>query len=449
VKPHLSRQTAEASVQTLLKAGDRLSTEISKATVVVEEILGEGAQGEIYPARLGTGRVAVKWYKPQWIKVDQGLRERLRETIRRDPPSPRFLWPMDVVVSADKPGFGYVMPYRESRFQDFSLIISGQVHASFRTLATAGLQTAEGYPHLHAKGLCYVDVSAGNIALDPDTGEVRICDCDNVDVNGRGMLSKISGTEGFMAPEIVQVQAYPTRQSDLWSLAVLLFWAFVKNHPLQGRKEYDCEVLTKADELRLWGPEALFIFDPEDKSNEPVPEYNIDALRYWQIYPEYLRALFTRAFTDGIRDPQHGRVLENEWREALAQLRDSIMTCHDCSAQNFYDGSVTHRCWNCGEPLDTLRLIVLPGGAVVMEEGAALYAHHLDARRTPDASAPIARVVRRRAEPTDLIGLENGTKDPWRVVLPLGEERSVGPGVCVGLHPKIRILMGNAEAKII
>src|SRR5271163_775672 len=210
-------------------------------------MLGEGAQGEIYAARLGADRVAVQWYKPQWIKVDQGLRDRLHETIRRDPPSPRFLWPVDLVVSASKPGFGYVMPFREPRFQDFSLIISGQAHASFRTLATAGLQTAEGYLHLHAKGLCYVDVSAGNIALDPDVGEVRICDCDNVDVNGRGMLSKVSGTEGFMAPEIVQVQAYPTRQSDLWSLAVLLFWAFVKNHPLHGRKEYNCEILTKAD----------------------------------------------------------------------------------------------------------------------------------------------------------------------------------------------------------
>jgi serine/threonine protein kinase len=436
-------------VETLLNPGEKLRTEMLSQSVTIEKFVGEGTQGEVSLADMGGRQVAVKWYKPEYIKIDKQLRERLRRASSREPPSQRFLWPEDIVVSTDKPGFGYVMPLRESRFSDFDYVIAEELKVSLRTLTTASLQTAEGYQRLHALGLCYVDVSPGNIALDPTTGEVRICDCDNVDVNGTGKSSIISGTEGFMAPEIVQMKGYPNRQSDLWSLAVLLFWAFVKNHPLLGRREYDCTVLTKSDQMRLWGEEARFVFDPDDESNRPVPGYNTGALTYWPIYPGFLRELFTRAFTLGIRDPQSGRVYENEWRDAMAQLRDSIVTCPHCAAENFCDEGPPARCWSCKEELAPPRRILLPGGAsVVMEEGAALYPHHLDTTLLPDSSMPIARVVR-HAQRRDLIGLENGTQAPWRVILPNAQERTVAPRGCVGINPNVQIVFGAIKAEIV
>ena len=444
----IPRLAAETLLRAHLKPGERLLTEISNETVVAERYLAEGTQGEIYLATLGARQVVVKWYKPGWIKLDSGLRARLAATSRRDPPCPRFLWPEEIVVSADRAGFGYYMPYREQRFCDFDFVISQQIKPSQRALTNAGLQTAEGYLHLHAPGLCYIDVSAGNIALDPHSGDVRICDCDNVDVNGRGMLAKILGTDGFMAPEIVQGLAYPNRLSDLWSLAVLLFWAFVKNHPLSGRLEYDCAVLTKADQYRLWGADAHFIFDPDDASNAPVPGYNDAALTYWPIYPDFVRQLFTRAFTAGIRHPRQ-RVYENEWIEAMAQLRDCVATCPHCAAENFYDDSRPQRCWNCREPLAPPRRLVLPGATVVLEEGAALYPHHLDRTRIADSSAPIARVVRHSEDRADVLGLENGTATPWQVTLPNGEQRTVNPGECVRVYPRLRIAFGTTVADIL
>ena len=230
---------------------------------------------------------------------------------------------------------------------------------------------------------------------------------------------------------------------------MLLFWAFVKNHPLLGRREYDLNVLTRADQLRLWGPEALFIFDPKNSSNEPVPGYNDGALTYWPIYPEFLRQLFTRAFTDGIHDPQHGRVFENEWRDAMAQLRDAVVTCPHCGGESFSDEGKRQNCWRCGTALAAPRRVVLPNATVVMEEGAALYPHHLDHALLPDSSKPIARVIRRHKERGDLIGLENGTNEAWRVILPHGEERTVEPRSCVGIHPQVQILFGKAKAQIV
>jgi eukaryotic-like serine/threonine-protein kinase len=435
-------------VETLLSPGDNLRAESLGQSVRIEEFLAEGTQGEIYRAEMSGREVAVKWYKPEWIKIDPQLLDRLKRTSSREPPNPRFLWPEAIVAHAEKSGFGYVMPYREPRFRDFDYVISEELKVSLRTLANAFLQTAEDYELLHAPGLSYVDVSAGNISLDPATGEVRICDCDNVDVNGTGMYSVISGTDGFMAPEIVQVLDYPNRQSDLWSLAVLIFWAFVKNHPLLGRREYDCLVFSPKDQLRLLGPEALFIFDPTDPSNRPVPGYNKGALLYWPIYPEFMRELFVRAFTSGIRNPQGGRVYEGEWRDAMAQLRDSIATCPHCDAENFCDGDTPHQCWRCQKELAPPRRIVLSGASVVMEDGAALYPYHVDPARHPDSSAPVARVVR-HPQRRDLLGLENRMQAPWRVILPDQKELTVPPGGCVGLNPRVQIAFGANMAEIV
>lgn len=61
--------------------------------------------------------------------------------------------------------------------------------------------------------------------FDPDTGDVLICDNDNVSANGIDN-SSVYGTPRFMAPEIVMGQAKPSRNTDLYSLAVLLFYMF-------------------------------------------------------------------------------------------------------------------------------------------------------------------------------------------------------------------------------
>jgi hypothetical protein len=425
-----------------------LHTEEKNIPIQVQEFAGSGTQGEVYAAEMQGQRIAVKWYKPGWLACDPMLRTRLREASRRGPPDPRFLWPTDIVTAAELPGFGYAMPWREDRFREFREVICDRVRPSFRALATAGLQAAESYQRFHLLGFCYVDVSPGNIAFDLDTGEVRISDCDNVDVSGRGCRSAVSGTEGFMAPEIVQNQADPSISTDLWSLAVLLFWAFLRNHPLQGRREYEHQILTNELELRLWGSEALFIFDEGDHSNRPVEGYNIGALLFWPIFPQFLRDLFQKAFTTGIRKPEE-RIMEREWRGALARLRDAILCCPDCGQENFYDDAMLgQRCWSCGQELPVPRRIVINSSQIVAENGAGVFRHHLDPRRTPDSAPSIARLVRSSRD-AHHVEIHNCEAMAWRAILPRGEERRVAPGECIGLQAGVRIVFGDVEAEII
>lgn len=111
-----------------------------------------------------------------------------------------------------------------------------RVEPTFRALATAGFELADGFFQLHAKGLCYRDISFGNVFFHPETGRVAICDNDNVSVDGAG-TSGVLGTPRFMAPEIVRGEAEPSTQTDLFSLSVLLFHIFMVHHPLEGKRE--------------------------------------------------------------------------------------------------------------------------------------------------------------------------------------------------------------------
>ena len=188
--------------------------------------------------------------------------------------------------------------------------------------------------------------------FDPDTGEVLICDNDNVGID-KGSEAGVLGTPRFMAPEVVRGEALPSTQTDLFSLGVLLFYMFMVHHPLEGRKEASIRCFDLPAMNKLYGTEPLFIFDPDDASNRPVRGYHDNALEFWPIYPQFLRNLFTKVFTEGIRDPQHGRVRETEWRSAMARLHDSIIYCPSCGMENFYDLDTLRAygklspCWSC------------------------------------------------------------------------------------------------------
>jgi serine/threonine protein kinase len=210
-----------------------------------------------------------------------------------------------------------------------------RIEPSFRALATAGFQLADAFLELHAKGLCYCDISWGNVFLDPKLGDIVICDNDNVIVNGE--KPAILGTPEFMAPEIVRGEVLPSIDTDKFSLAVLLFYLFFVDHPLKGKKEAAIKCFDLPARTKLFGTEPVYVFDSLDDSNRPVPGLHDNALAFERVYPTYLKKLLEKAFTVGIRDPGHGRVTENEWRSAMVRLGDSILYCGHCGAETFYD----------------------------------------------------------------------------------------------------------------
>jgi DNA-binding helix-hairpin-helix protein with protein kinase domain len=434
----------------ILQQGQTVETEPSGLTCVVETMLGAGTQGQVYRVVVAGSPFALKWYLPASATSKQ--RAALHVLIRSGAPNDRFLWPMEVASAPGAEGFGYLMRLRDGRYKGFADLMTRRAEPTFRALATACLELAHSYLQLHNKGLCYRDISFGNVFFDPQTGDVLICDNDNVTVNGTTDAA-VAGTQRFMAPEVVRGEACPSTQTDLFSLAVLLFYMLMVHHPLEGKKELAIKCLDAPAMNKLYGSDPLFIFDPRNLSNAPVPGYHDNAIAFWAIYPQFLRDLFTVSFTDGIRDPQNGRIRESQWRAAMVRLRDAIIYCSGCGVENFYDADAlraaqTTHCWACQQkPQLPPRIRIGKDVIVALNKDTRLYPHHVDGAKPYDFSRPVAEVTRHPRDP-GIWGLKNLSDGKWVCTTGNGANREVERGRSVALASGTKIDFGTAQGEI-
>jgi len=436
-------------VNQIFNNGQQAWLESSGQPCTVDDFLGGGGQGEVYRVHIGQDEFALKWYFPN--SATPGQRASLEALVRIGPPAATFLWPIELVSSKQHSGFGYLMPLCPANYIGLVDVMNGQVDPSFHVLVNSALYLSDSFLKLHAKGLCYCDISFGNIFFRAESGDISICDNDNVGVDGQ-TDSGVLGTPRFMAPEIVINASKPSTRTDLYSLSVLLFYVFMMHHPLEGKRESDVACLDLPAMQRLYGIDPIFIYDPEDDTNRPVPGLHDNALVFWPLYPEFFRRIITKAFTDGLRDPINGRVRESEWRSALIRLRDCIYYCPHCGSENFFDEEAAHAghattCWSCqqvtGEPLR----LNFGRGVVILNQDTKLFAHHLDATRRNDFSTPMAEVAQHPQRP-EIWGIRNLGEKPWVSTNPQGQSFEVGPGRSVSLMAGTRIHFGNTEAVV-
>ena len=446
----------------LLKTGDMVRTQTTGLAYIVEKYLGGGGQGEIYRVRDRRGyakrnktdeTLALKWYFPHYLRTDPNLQDRLGKAVDKGPPSNRFLWPQELILDAKRPSFGYIMPLRDDRFVGITDLVTRRAVPSFRALVTAGFELAHNYRQLHAQGCSYHDISFGNVFFDPKNGEVRICDNDNVSIDGDGS-SAIEGTVGFMAPEIVRGEASPSTQTDLFSLAVLLFYMLVNHHPLEGAREAQIHCLDLLAKTRLYGGDPLFIFDPSDDSNRPLPGHHDNALKLWPLYPGFVHDLFTKAFTVGLHNPGF-RVRESQWTKALVRLRDSIFYCTNCGVENFYDpkalrnsGGNSKSCWGCNSPYRVPpRLRIDRDEVVMLNHDTLLYPHHFYTERGYEFDAPVAEVTQHPRN-SRVWELRNRSTHKWVSQDSDGQFSDIEPGQSVKLSTGLRIQFGSREGEV-
>lgn len=417
------------------------------------KFLGGGGQGEVYRGRWADRDVAVKWYFQHTATAEQLAALELL----LDPaacPGDRFLWPLDIVKADGVQGFGYIMPLRDARFKGLIDLICRRVDPKYTALVRAGSELADGFRSLHLRGLCYRDISWGNAFLDPKTGEVLICDNDNVAAN-KTKTTGVLGTPDYMAPELVRGEAMPSRQTDLHSLAVLLFYMFFGCHPLTGKKVLAIRCWDAPAREKLFGREPLFMFDPTDSSNEavsrsqdPTGEAGANALLTWPIFPAFFKEPFVKTFTVGLRDPENGRTGGTEWRKVMAKLRDSVYYCR-CGAENFFDatGPALRKCWACrGTTTPPMRLLLVDT-VVMLNHDTEVFPHHVSTTTDLDYSAPLGRVVP-HPQRADTWGLQNLSSSNWVITVTGAQPKDVPPGRSVVLAPSTRIQFGAITAEV-
>lgn len=427
-----------------LKAGTFLTSESSTKYKVIS-LLGAGGQGEVYDVESGGKHYALKWYFKHMATREQ--KAILDNLVAKGSPDASFLWPQDIIFKSYGESFGYIMPLRPKNFKSIVDMMKRRAEPSFYSLCRAAYNLTNGYQKLHSMGYSYRDISFGNLFFNPDNGDVLICDNDNVSANGLDN-SSIYGTPRFMAPEIVVGKAKPSRNTDLYSLAVLLFYMFMMGHPLEGKLEADIKCMDIHAMNKLYGTHPVFIYDPKDKSNRPVRGYQDNVLIYWDLYPQALRDLFTQSFTEGLTSPNK-RVTEKKWLETFANLMTGIISCPKCGAEVFYDETkaaqgVAHTCWNCNCAVQMPASIVIGKSKVLLHKNAKLYAHHL--YDDYDMNTVVGSVVQNPNNPS-LWGIKNESKENWTYIKPDGMQLAIAVGKSAAIAKDTKINFGRVTGE--
>lgn len=410
------------------------------------KLLGSGNQGEVWLSKFDGKPVAVKVFHPHTDTRTQ--RQIIERLVAMGAPAKYFLWPMFLVEDASAGTYGYAMDLREKRFRPLEDFMARRIVPSFRALLTACWQLADGFLQLHTRGLCYRDISFANIFFDPTVGDVRICDNDNVDVSG-AKPGGVLGTQRFMAPEVVRREEFPSDQTDRYSLAVLLFYLLMGGHPLDGEREASIRCLDVPALEKLYGFQPLYIFDPNDSSNRPRRGLHDNPIAFYPLYPSPLKELFLRSFTEGLHYPPK-RVLESEWRKALARAIDSLLPCA-CGAENFYDSGAQQskeagKCWSCGKALSLPPRIRIGDHEVILTRETRLYGYHIGT--VQDDGSPIGEISQSPYNPA-LLGIRNLTSEAWTLTRPDGSIIDVPPGRSAPILAGNKINFGPATGEIL
>lgn len=379
------------------------------ATIVKE--LGRGGQGIVYLVEVGGEQKALKWY----INApDDKFYRNIEHNILAGAPSDAFLWP-EYLTEKQQGSYGYIMRLRPSNYHEFGHFLLAKVSfKSFTAMLSAAMKICNGFMMLHRFGYSYQDLNDGNFFIDPATGDVLICDNDNV--MPQGEKSGIMGKARYMAPEIV-AGGVPDKYSDRFSLSVILFMLFYANHPFEGARVVACPCMTEAYEKRFYGSEALFIYDANDKSNLPVRGIHQNVIRRWPALPALLRETFLQEFSQEKLKKPSARMLEQQWEKTLSQVRDSLVTCPHCSEETFVDLAATKApCMNCRQDIDLSRRLLLPGRALPLVNRTSLY---IDNDNIPDGIVT--------ADNTGFPLLKNISTEPWTVETPSGKVKTVDP----------------------
>ena len=422
-----------------LRPGQHFLT-VNRRRGTVGPLLGAGGQGECYQAEVDGLPFALKWYHRHYVEIDTGLRGRLERAVRRGAPTGSFLWPHDLVEIEGSGSFGYFMSLRGSSYVSIRDLIAAppkRVELDLARRARICSQLAESFLELHASGFCYQDINFGNIFFEPDSARILICDNDNVNIDGAD--ASIYGTRKFMAPEVVRREKLPSSRTDLYSMAVLFFYTLLGWHPLDGKREHDIALMDAGAENMLYGLEPLFLFDPANDANGPVPGYHDAIVARWQSLPAPLRALFVRAFTRGLHDPS-ARVLETQWRTALGRVSGAVHQCAECGFEHVAElrggkASAHFGCLACARPMTPPYFLMTGQRSERLAVGDQI-------------GGGLGRVEVHPTRP-DVLGLRNLSQDTWRAGAPDGTLHPVPPGKTVRLLPGIRVDFGDKSATVI
>jgi len=395
-------------------------------------LLGEGGEGRVYKVTYSKDN---KFYALKIYKKDPNGRYRpgsdfinnLKQNIEDGPPtedglpSTSFIWPIAMTKLINNEKLGYLMELYSENFKGLNDLLTNRVKFNgIKSQLRAMIEIAEAFKDLHLNGKSFQDFNDGGVVFDVQTGEIKICDCDNVAPYGKtfGILGKGS----YMAPEIrARIGIKPDKYSDYLSMASVFFELLTHDEPYSGRLTIDESVNipgynddTPIPDNILFGDLATYVYDPADNSNRPMAHQNIRISS--KSIPNSIKDLFERTFTkgmpkkfrtsstidqhgnsvsvfdlQGIRDDRQQRTTDDNWLKELYRWNNFTCKCPQCGLANIMEVNietgnvniVQTQCINCHTilPMDIPVIELTNGGhkhIVLLSDGQNIYSLHTD-----------------------------------------------------------------------
>jgi len=425
--------------------GDKVSILGGLSAVVVKE-LGRGGQGIVYLVEKSDKSYALKWYTCKFSNKET-FKKNIEANIDAGPPDSKFLWPL-FMIEEKNASFGYIMDLRPKEYSDFSDILNKKIEFPSTELAiTSALNIVNGFRSLHRKGLSYQDLNDGNFFINVKTGDVLICDNDNVAPDGQS-VGGIAGKPGYMAPEIVRGESRPNSLTDCHSLAVILFKLFCRHDPLMGEQYVKSVCITEKREFELYGSSPVFIFDPNNDTNRPVAGVHPNPIKLWPTFPDFLKEAFIKSFVEGMKNP-NARLTENEWQKILLRLRGELLQCPSCSRTillyQFPAGQAV-KCGKCGNSYSHPFRLEVKGYKVPLFPGVKLYACHTRGN-SDDYATATGEVIMNKNNPT-LWGIRNFSGDSWFMMPENGEGKNIENGSIIPIAANLGLQFNESAGKI-
>ena len=382
--------------------GDYFEFDNKKITIL--DLLGSGGQGEVYLVDDGEKQYAFKYY------IDTptaDFKYNLKNNIIKGSPSNNFLWPKEY-IEFDDGSCGYLMDIRPKSYVSFVSYLTGKNQfKSERILLNWCIELVKSFKLLHERGYSYQDLNDGSFFFEPDTGNILICDNDNItaDKCNLGILGKMR----YMAPEIVRGdkdiytgnRQMPDMHSDRFSLGVILFLALCLGNPLEGECLKKYVIVDEKAEYEMFGLNPVYVFSENDISNRPIRGYHTAVLKKFPHLPTYIKNAFHKTFVDGLHDRENGRTTELEWIRLLCKFRDELITC-SCGREYIYGYSEkTHndKCPYCKNKTRKFCYLNFGKNKVLLEPNKMLYKIHID-KYSSEYNYPIGKVVINKNNPS-------------------------------------------------
>lgn len=407
--------------------------------------IASGGQGEVYRTLRTSDKrpMALKWYTAREHISGSALYDNLVYNRRQEPPSEAFIWP-EAIAPRQLGSFGYAMRLLPTDYLDLGkfFCIDRYPDAYFRNWLprlTAAIKICDAFSRLHKREYCYQDVNDGSFMINPETGDVLICDTDNIVVNGSS--TGIIGKPHYMAPEVA-AGAIPNTASDRLSLAIVLYRLFMLDHPFEGHvtagARYAC--LVPSEEVRLYGRDAVFCYDRTDASNRPVAALHPNSIAFWTMIPALLRDTFCEALSRrAILEPER-RLPASRWKAVMLRVRAlSAFCCHHGEFHDYLcDETLPSHCPRC------------PASAAP-EAQLSFDGKDLHYRLTPgkpfflgDSFTPVGfGVLKSSLSGRRVMALQNSSEEPWVVRLPSGSQYALVPEASVELVNGMVIDLGR------